>query len=90
MARIVRNDCVGCGLPCIHCGRERDYVVYECDLCGLDNCDGEVKIFDDGEGHHLCATCLLRKHMLDFATDMAEEYGLTWLEENYDEVWSEE
>ena len=28
------GDCVGCPQGCIHCGRDKPYWVYECDICG--------------------------------------------------------
>lgn len=82
--REVRNDCVGCPQGCIHCGRGDDYVVYECDSCGAETEEG-VKLYSDG-AYHYCLTCLLRKHLLDFATDMVEEYGEEWADENYEVV----
>ena len=32
--RHTENDCVGCPQGCIHCGRNVDYEVIECDECG--------------------------------------------------------
>ena len=28
------NSCVGCPQGCISCGRNRDYWVFQCDICG--------------------------------------------------------
>ena len=88
MARLVDNYCVGCALECIHCGREKDVIHFECDSCGADNIDGETRIFNDGE-YHFCWPCLIRKHLMDFANDMLEEYGEGWVSNNYDEMWIE-
>lgn len=33
MSRSVENDCVGCPQGCIHCGRNKDYVLITCDFC---------------------------------------------------------
>ena len=84
MARLIDNFCVECDV-CRHCGRDKDVIHYECDSCDADNIDGETKIYSDG-AYHYCLTCLLRKHMLDFATDMVEEYGEEWADENYEVV----
>ncbi len=57
------NDCVDCPQGCIHCGREKDYWVYECDICGSrfydedkltrikgkDYCDRCYEEFEEGE-----------------------------------------
>ena len=88
MARLVDNFCVGCEV-CRHCGRKNDVIHYECDDCGADNIDGETRIFSD-ERYHYCMTCLIRKHLLDFATDMVEEQGEEWVEENFEEVGIED
>ncbi len=89
MARLVDNYCVGCGLPCIHCSREKDVVHHSCDSCGADDIDGETTIYIDDDDSEYCWECLLRKHIMEFATDMAEEYGREWIGRNFDEVWSE-
>ena len=83
--REVRNDCVDCGLPCVRCSK--DYIVYVCDDCGAEST--EEDIFSD-EAYHYCYTCLLRKHLLDFATDMAEEHGADWIKENFERVGEDE
>lgn len=33
MSSYKQNDCVGCPQGCINCGRNRDYIVWECDEC---------------------------------------------------------
>jgi len=51
----IENDCVGCPQGCIHCGRERDYIVWECDECGeLMYSEDEVEEVD---GKDFCSDC---------------------------------
>lgn len=49
MAREWENDCVGCPQGCVNCGRDRDYEVIYCDVCG----DSEEEMFEF-EGFDLC------------------------------------
>ncbi len=49
------NSCVGCPQGCISCGRNRDYWVFQCDICG------EV-FYEENEvtrinGHDYCERC---------------------------------
>jgi hypothetical protein len=76
------NDCVGCE-TCVHCGRGRNYVYYECDSCGAESYDS--KIYSDGS-YHYCLECLLRIHMADFNSDMLQEHGEEWANDNYFQV----
>ena len=34
MSREKRNDCVCCPQGCIHCGRDKEYILVRCDWCG--------------------------------------------------------
>ena len=86
--RNVDNYCVCCALPCIHCGREKDVIHYSCDDCGADDIDGETVIYCD-EDNHYCYECLLRKHIIDFAMDMMDEFGRKWVNENFEKVEEE-
>ena len=86
MAKVVENYCVSCPQGCIHCGRSEDVVYYECDGCGVD--DEEEKLYSDGD-YHFCAACMIRRHLMDFATDMAEDYGEEWVANNYEEIHNE-
>lgn len=45
------NDCVGCEIPCIDCGRKRTPHYY-CDKCGAED---DIYYFDDAE---LCMDCI--------------------------------
>lgn len=49
--KTIENDCVGCGIPCVDCGRKRT-IHYYCDRCGG---DGELYHFEDEE---LCIYCI--------------------------------
>ena len=48
------NECVGCGLPCIDCGRKNIKHLY-CDKCGDD-----VETLYNFLGEELCEDCLLK------------------------------
>ena len=54
--RTVQNDCVGCPQGCIHCGRDKNYVViiYECDRCKVDSTDEPIYETQYGQ---LCVNC---------------------------------
>ena len=34
MSRWIQDDCVGCPQGCGHCGRDQEYYVFKCDICG--------------------------------------------------------
>lgn len=48
-----QNDCVGCPQGCIHCGRQDDYCVVECDECGA--CEENMYQYN---GLDYCEDCL--------------------------------
>lgn len=48
----IENDCCGCALPCIDCGRKRTPHYY-CDRCG-----DETKLYNF-EDEQLCKNCLI-------------------------------
>ena len=50
----IENDCVGCPIPCIDCGRKRTPHYY-CDKCGEET---TLYKYDDKE---LCKDCLAEK-----------------------------
>ena len=50
----IENDCVGCAMGCIDCGRKRA-VHYYCD-----NCRDEETLYEF-EGKELCISCILKK-----------------------------
>lgn len=49
----IENDCVGCDLPCINCGRDKVEHFY-CDKCG------EEETLYEYDGEELCEDCLLK------------------------------
>ena len=53
MAREWENNCVSCPQGCIHCGREKDYEVIYCDVCGE-----SAETMYEFEGEDLCEACL--------------------------------
>jgi hypothetical protein len=53
--RHYENDCVGCPQGCVHCARERDYIVFSCDKCG----DDATPIYDFN-GKELCMNCIFK------------------------------
>lgn len=83
--REVDNYCVGCALPCIHCGREKDVIHYSCDSCGADNIDGETTIYSDG-ANHFCLPCLVRAHMSEFIEYAVDNFSEEFAADNYEEV----
>lgn len=50
----IENDCVGCPIPCIDCGRKRTPHYY-CDKCGSEE---TLYRYDDKE---LCKDCLAKE-----------------------------
>lgn len=50
----IENDCVGCDLPCIDCGRKRTPHYY-CDECGDET---QIYYFD---GDELCIECVTNR-----------------------------
>jgi hypothetical protein len=48
---VIENNCVGCALPCINCGRKHQEVV----KCDTPNCDEYAKYTIDGEDY--CEDC---------------------------------
>lgn len=56
MARVITNDCVDCGLPCIgNSCPYRNVIHYYCDNCGDEN---QLYYFD---GKELCIECIEKK-----------------------------
>ena len=51
----MENDCVGCPQGCIHCGREDDYWVWECDRCGKATTEYDDFIHENGKDY--CSDC---------------------------------
>ena len=51
MIKVV-NNCVGCAMGCIHCGKEHE-IEYICDECG-DEADELYEYY----GEQLCLECL--------------------------------
>lgn len=51
MAIVIENNCVGCALPCINCGRKHQEVV----KCDTPNCDEYAEYTIDGEDY--CEEC---------------------------------
>ena len=55
MSRYKDNLCVGCPQGCISCGRNRDYEIVECDICGKTITDEYD--FHEHEGKDYCDKC---------------------------------
>lgn len=49
------NDCCGCELPCIDCGRKRTVHTY------CDECKEETEVLRECDGEQLCEKCLLAR-----------------------------
>lgn len=50
----IEDNCVGCPMGCINCGRRHQHVYY-CDKCD-DYCDGDNPLYEY-EGQELCWEC---------------------------------
>lgn len=50
----IENDCVGCAMGCINCGRKRTPHWY------CDNCRDEETLYEF-EGQELCINCITKK-----------------------------
>jgi hypothetical protein len=74
MARVIENNCVGCGIPCINCGRKHQEVV----KCDTPNCDEYAKYIIDGEDFcEDCAEEILVDKFKDLTIiEMAEALGI--------------
>lgn len=51
MSHWKENDCVGCPQGCIHCGRQYDYYVFECERCGKTSSE-EYDYIHDGDNDY--------------------------------------
>jgi hypothetical protein len=47
----IENDCNGCEI-CMGCGRNRDYIYCECDMCGE-----QISEYYNFNGHDYCYSC---------------------------------
>lgn len=54
----IENDCYGCTLPCIDCGRKRTPHYY-CDECGE-----ESELYEYDTGEQLCKYCILKRYKI--------------------------
>ena len=52
----IENDCVGCAIPCLDCGRKRTPHYY----CDNPKCRSEETLYHTEDGD-LCADCILKK-----------------------------
>lgn len=67
MAKEKMNDCVCCPDGCHGCGRDRDYYITVCDICGNDE---EVFHYKNGD---YCRDCLLNELVGDGIITKAED-----------------
>ena len=56
MTRYVESDCVGCPHGCVNCGRNRDYIEYECDICHETPTDD--RFLENVDGKEMCSSCI--------------------------------
>lgn len=89
--RYMQNDCVGCPQGCISCGRRRDYLVIECDECGIWN-----EVMYEYEGKDYCESCLFEAWLkLNEAEPELQAWLKEWepdtdnLPESYKRAWYE-
>lgn len=82
--RQVDNECVGCPMGCINCGRKH-IVHYVCDSCDADSIDSETKLYEVN-GKQYCWRCAIKNNLEDFIADMTEEYGEEWVGDNFNSV----
>ncbi len=76
-----QNDCVNCGLPCLHSGCPYRHVPhYYCDKCGKEVTDLSYREGEDKT--HICPDCLkeMAKEKFDelykeFEDEIAEYFG---------------
>ncbi len=88
------NTCVGCialGLPCKHCGLDRNVTTYNCDKCG-NEIDPESECMYICENVDYCKDCF-REILIEEVNqnddisiyDLATLAGAEYKEEDYDE-----
>lgn len=81
--RSKHNTCVGCtaiGLPCKHCGLDRNVTAYNCDKCG-NEIDPETECMYICEDEDVEISDLAALLALDYKEDDLYDYD----EEDYDE-----
>lgn len=63
-----QNDCCGCLLPCVDCGRRKVPHLF-CDECG-EECELVYRISDD---EHICESCFSDRYILKTLEDLLNE-----------------
>lgn len=69
MGTKIVDECVGCAIPCINCGRK------ETPICYCDECEEEDAPIYEFDGEQLCEACILER--LDDSILQCHECGAT-------------
>lgn len=56
MAKFREYDCCDCPQGCIHCGKDKGFIVYQCDLCYEKSTDRDF--LEEVNGQELCSSCI--------------------------------
>ena len=65
----IEDNCVGCPMGCIHCGRSHQHVYY-CDRCDTEN----EPLYEADNGDEVCWDCYKEQYTEKICDDMDEEH----------------
>lgn len=65
----IEDNCVGCPMGCINCGRRHQHVYY-CDRCNTEN----EPLYEADNGDEVCWDCYKEQYTEKICDDMDEEH----------------